>query len=156
MDPANRSISFQLKQGKNYYKCIHFIKCTCLFYLADYSDCCIFINSKFSGTNKFNVSLPASASIANVKEEAEKFTKIPASSQKLIINGKALTTLDDNRIITDCRIQDGTKVMVLGKKYDIEADVMYQKIIKIEENIISIQKKLSEVRRIITCTYCSA
>ena len=43
--------------------------------------------------------------------------------------------------------------MVLGKKYDIEADVMYQKIIKIEENIISIQKKLSEVRRIITGTY---
>ena len=43
--------------------------------------------------------------------------------------------------------------MVLGKKYDIEADVMYQKIIKIEENIISIQKKLSEVRWIATCTY---
>ena len=63
------------------------------------------------------------------------------------------TTLDDNKIITDCRIQDGTKVMVLGKKYDIEADVMYQKIIKIEENIISIQKKLSEVRRIITGSY---
>ena len=122
-------------------------------HLADYSDCCFLIKSNFSGTNKFNVSLPASASIANVKEEAEKFTKIPASSQKLIINGKALTTLDDNKIITDCRIQDGTKVMVLGKKYDIEADVMYQKIIKIEENIISIQKKLSEVRRIITGTY---
>ena len=72
-------------------------------------------------------------------------TKIPASTQKLIINGKALTSLDDNKIIADCRIQDGTKVMVLGKKYDIEADAMYQKIMKVEENIIAIQKKLSEV-----------
>ena len=36
--------------------------------------------------------------------------------------------------------------MVLGKKYDIDADVMYQKIIKVEENIVNIQKKLVEVR----------
>ena len=78
-------------------------------------------------------------------EEAEKLTKIPASSQKLIVNGKALTTLDHTKIITDCRIQDGTKVMVLGKKYDIDTDVMYQKIVKVEENIVGIQKKLSEV-----------
>ena len=54
--------------------------------------------------------------------EAEKLTGVPASSQKLIINGKALTSLDYNKPIGDCRIQDGTKVMVLGKKYDIEAD----------------------------------
>jgi len=113
MDPANRLLHFQLKQG----------------------------------TNKYNVSLPASAIIANVKEEAEKLTKIPAQGQKLIINGKALTTLDDTKIITDCRIQDGTKVMVLGKKYDIDADVMYQKIIKVEENIVNIQKKLVEVTK---------
>ena len=154
MDPANRSINFQLKQGKHYQKMfqLHIM----YFYLADYRDCCNLISFYNSGTNKFNVSLPASASIANVKEEAEKFTKIPASSQKLIINGKALTSLDDNKIITDCRIQDGTKIMVLGKKYDIEADVMYQKIIKVEENIISIQKKLSEVCRIMICTYCIA
>lgn len=113
MDPANRSINFQLRQG----------------------------------TNKFNVSLPASALISNVMEEAEKLTKIPASSQKLIVNGKALTTLDHTKIITDCRIQDGTKVMVLGKKYDIDTDVMYQKIVKVEENIVGIQKKLSEVTK---------
>ena len=103
------------------------------------------LSFKIIGTNKFNVSLPASSSIADVKEEAEKYTKIPASTQKLIINGKALTSLDDNKIISDCRIQDGTKVMVLGKKYDIEADAMYQKIMKVEENIIAIQRKLSEV-----------
>ena len=43
--------------------------------------------------------------------------------------------------------------MVLGKKYDIDADVMYQKIIKVEENIVNIQKKLVEVRIPVIQTY---
>ena len=79
-------------------------------------------------------------------QEAEKLTGVPASSQKLIINGKALTSLDHDKVMTDCRIQDGTKVMVLGKKYDVDSDKMYQEVLKVEQNIIQTQKKLSEVR----------
>ena len=78
-------------------------------------------------------------------QEAEKLTGVPACSQKLIINGKALTSLDHDKVMTDCRIQDGTKVMVLGKKYDVDSDKMYQEILKVEQNIIQTQKKLSEV-----------
>ena len=78
--------------------------------------------------------------------EAEKLTGVPASSQKIIINGKALTSLDHDKVMTDCRIQDGTKVMVLGKKYDMVSDKMYQEVLKIEENIMQTQKKLLEVR----------
>ena len=77
--------------------------------------------------------------------EAEKLTGVPASSQKLIINGKALTSLDYNKPIGHCRIQDGTKVMVLGKKYDIEADKMYQDVVKVEQKIADTQKKMTEV-----------
>ena len=78
-------------------------------------------------------------------QEAEKLTGVPPSSQKLIINGKALTSLDHDKVMTDCRIQDGTKVMVLGKKYDVDSDKMYQEVLKVEQNIIQTQKKLSEV-----------
>ena len=89
--------------------------------------------------------LPSSSLLSDVMQEAEKLTGVPACSQKLIINGKALTSLDHDKVMTDCRIQDGTKVMVLGKKYDVDSDKMYQEILKVEQNIIQTQKKLSEV-----------
>ena len=99
----------------------------------------------FSGTNKFNASLPASSLLSEVIKEAEKVTGVPSSSQKLIINGKALTSLDHNKLITECRIQDGTKIMVLGKRYDPESDSMYQKVVAVEQLVTEAQKKLSEV-----------
>ena len=78
-------------------------------------------------------------------EEAEKLTGVPTSSQKLIINGKALTSLDHTKQISDCRIQDGSKIMVLGKKYDVESDKLYQEVVKVEQSILETQKKLDEV-----------
>ena len=101
----------------------------------------------FSGTNKFNASLPASSLLSEVIKEAEKVTGVPSSSQKLIINGKALTSLDHNKLITECRIQDGTKIMVLGKRYDPESDSLYQKIVAVEQLATETQKKLSEVSK---------
>ena len=101
--------------------------------------------SYFLGTNKFNASLPASSLLSEVIKEAEKVTGVPSSSQKLIINGKALTSLDHNKLITECRIQDGTKIMVLGKRYDPESDSMYQKVVAVEQLVTEAQKKLSEV-----------
>ena len=101
----------------------------------------------FLGTNKFNASLPASSLLSEVIKEAEKVTGVPSSSQKLIINGKALTSLDHNKLITECRIQDGTKIMVLGKRYDPESDSLYQKIVAVEQLATETQKKLSEVSK---------
>ena len=103
--------------------------------------------STFLGTNKFNASLPASSLLSEVIKEAEKVTGVPSSSQKLIINGKALTSLDHNKLITECRIQDGTKIMVLGKRYDPESDSLYQKIVTVEQLATETQKKLSEVSK---------
>jgi len=104
------------------------------------------INFQFKhGSNKFNASLPASSLLSEVIKEAEKVTGVPSSSQKLIINGKALTSLDHNKLITECRIQDGTKIMVLGKRYDPESDSMYQKVVAVEQLVTEAQKKLSEV-----------
>ena len=99
----------------------------------------------FLGSNKFNASLPASSLLSEVIKEAEKVTGVPSSSQKLIINGKALTSLDHNKLITECRIQDGTKIMVLGKRYDPESDSIYQKVVAVEQLVTEAQKKLSEV-----------
>ena len=99
----------------------------------------------FLGSNKLNASLPASSLLSEVIKEAEKVTGVPSSSQKLIINGKALTSLDHNKLITECRIQDGTKIMVLGKRYDPESDSMYQKVVAVEQLVTEAQKKLSEV-----------
>ena len=83
--------------------------------------------------------------MSEVIKEAEKVTGVPSSSQKLIINGKALTSLDHNKLITECRIQDGTKIMVLGKRYDPESDSMYKKVVAVEQLVTEAQKKLSEV-----------
>ena len=89
--------------------------------------------------------MPGSSLLSDLMEEAEKITGVPSSSQKLIINGRALTSLDHPKPISECRIQDGSKIMVLGKKYDPSTDLMYQEVIKVEQRIIENQKKLSEV-----------
>ena len=94
---------------------------------------------------KHNVSLPVSSLLSDVMQEAETLTGVPVSSQKLIINGKALTSLDQTKQISECRIQDGTKIMVLGKRYDVDSDILYQEVLKVEQHIIETQKKLAEV-----------
>ena len=114
-------------------------------FLFIYLSYCNHVFIFISGTQKYNASLSASSLLSEVMTEAEKLTGVPASSQKLIINGKALTSLDYKKLIGDCRIQDGTKVMVLGKKYDIEADKMYQDVVKVEQKIADTQKKMTEV-----------
>ena len=78
-------------------------------------------------------------------EEAEKLTGVPCSSQKLIVGGKALTSLDHSKAISDCGIKDASKIMVLGKKYDMAKDPKYQQIINVEQKVVENEKKLQQV-----------
>ena len=47
---------------------------------------------------------------------AEAATGIPVTGQKLILNGRTLTSMDHDKTLFDCRVTNGCKLMVLGKR----------------------------------------
>ena len=63
-------------------------------------------------------------------------TGVPIKGQKLIVNGRALTSMDNDKRIPDCRISPGCKVMLLGKKHDPSQDEVYQKVLTIQKKTI--------------------
>ena len=48
---------------------------------------------------------------------AEEATGIPPSGQKLIINGRTLTSLDHDKTLHECRISNGCKLMVRVNRF---------------------------------------
>ena len=46
--------------------------------------------------------------------------------QKLILNGRALTSMDHGKSLKECGVINFSKVMVLGKRYDPEGDELYK------------------------------
>jgi len=77
--------------------------------------------------------------------QVAEMTGVPVQGQKLIVNGRALTSLDKEKRLSDCRISPGCKVMLLGKKHDPSQDALYQQVLSIQKKESADYNKLSQV-----------
>lgn len=103
-----------------------------------------------SGSTSHKVSVPKDGTtVGDLVAKTEALTGIPASGQKLIVRGKALTMQEHGSCsLADCGLSsDGVKIMVLGKKYDPESDQIYKQILLVEQQTLETFQKLGKVRR---------
>ena len=89
----------------------------------------------------------------DLMKEVEAKTGVPIDGQKIILNGKSMTSLDREKNLAELRFKDGCKVMVLGKKFDPQSDELYKKIVSVQENIFILAKKFAEVNLVIKTSY---
>ncbi|VDP34547.1 unnamed protein product [Soboliphyme baturini] len=76
----------------------------------------------FYKKEKYNVCLPLSASVDQLKTEVEKLTGVPPKMQKL--TGRTL--LREGSTLRECKLTSGSKVMLIGNKPDQIAKVNTQ------------------------------
>ena len=75
---------------------------------------CFFI---FVGTDKHSAEMTDSSTLMDLMKEVENKTGVPINGQKIIFNGKSMTSLDHEKNLSDLRFKDGCKVMILGKHF---------------------------------------
>ena len=75
----------------------------------------------------------------------EEKTGVPVEGQKLILNGKSLTSLQRDKSIEDLKFKDGAKVMVLGKRFDPETDLMFKEVEAVRAKSFAVAKRFAEV-----------
>jgi len=103
------------------------------------------------GSNKHEISTHTDATLEELMGHVAEVTGVPIKGQKLIVNGRALTSMDNEKRIPDCRISPGCKVMLLGKKHDPSQDEVYQKVLTIQKktildytNLLKVTEELNE------------
>ena len=100
-------------------------------------------------TATHEVRLVPEATIATLSDELQRLTGIPVSGQKLICCGKKLPTEQpDLGLVEGCGFRPGvgTKLMLLGKKYDPEGETCYKDIIAVETKAANLELKINEVK----------
>jgi hypothetical protein len=83
-------------------------------------------------------------------DAAEEATGVPKRNQKLILNGRTLTTLDHSRTLAECKLTNGCKVMVLGKRHDPLSDDAVRKVIELERDHDACEARLKAVQTELT------
>ena len=99
----------------------------------------------FSGSEKHDSEILDGCKLIDLMKDIEVKTGVPVGGQKLILNGKSLTSLDREKSLNELKFKDGSKVMVLGKKFDPQSDELYKAIVAIQEKSFSLAKKCAEV-----------
>ena len=100
----------------------------------------------FSGRNKHIVEVPLDSQLSVLMSKVEEITGIPSAGQKLICQAKTLTVNNPElTTLKDLNLVNGSKVMVLGRKFDPEQDESYKQILAIEKRTLDIMQKFAEV-----------
>jgi len=97
------------------------------------------------GSAKIPVSISEGSTLSELMEVVAKETDVPSARQKLILNGRALTSMDHEKSLQECGVINFSKIMVLGKRYDPEEDELYKQIENVEKKSLEIDAKLAEV-----------
>eukprot|EP00092_Neocalanus_flemingeri_P033851 GFUD01036812.1.p1 GENE.GFUD01036812.1~~GFUD01036812.1.p1 ORF type:complete len:203 (+),score=39.63 GFUD01036812.1:44-652(+) len=103
------------------------------------------IRGKHNNTT-YDIKFPEEATIQDLGEKVHELTGVPISGQKLICCGKQLpkdlkVTLKEAGFKTGI----GSKLMILGKKYDPENEDDYKQIVELENKSKNIEHKVDEV-----------
>lgn len=97
------------------------------------------------GTDKHDAEIQDGCKLIDLMKDIELMTGVPVGGQKLILNGKSLTSLDREKSLDELRFKEGSKVMVLGKKFDPQSDELYKAIVAVQEKSFALAKKFAEV-----------
>jgi len=97
------------------------------------------------GKNKHQISISATASLADLMTQVEECTGVPQSGQKLIHQAKTLTAFPGSTTLVNCNLINGSKVMVLGRKNDPEKDESYQRIVVIDKKVMETAQRFLEL-----------
>ncbi|XP_030844918.1 BAG family molecular chaperone regulator 1-like isoform X3 [Strongylocentrotus purpuratus] len=95
------------------------------------------------GPDKHCVSLPGAATVGDLSLKLEELTAVPVGGQKIINRGKTLMNHDLN--VTEAGIRNGSKLMLIGKKFNPEEDENYKQIVEARKKIDSLAKKQSGI-----------
>lgn len=95
------------------------------------------------GPDKHCVSLPGAATVGDLSLKLEELTAVPVGGQKIINRGKTLMNHDVN--VTEAGIRNGSKLMLIGKKFNPEEDENYKQIVEAKKKIDSLAKKQSGI-----------
>ena len=82
--------------------------------------------------------------LTDLLKAVEEATGVPASGQKLILNGRALTSMDHEKSLRECGVANFAKIMVLGKKFDPEGDEIMRQIKEVEKKSLEVDARLAE------------
>ena len=91
------------------------------------------------GAKKHVISVGEENSVNALMETVEEKTQIKQLNQKLIFKGVTLTKEPD-KLLTDFGIKNGSKIMVIGKKYDSEEEAALNIFRNIEIDIAKLSK----------------
>ncbi|ELT97930.1 hypothetical protein CAPTEDRAFT_198450 [Capitella teleta] len=103
------------------------------------------------GGKKYSINLSAlsgsigdTLQVQHLAQEVERLTQVPVKGQKLIHKGKSLT--DQTKEVSSLGLQNGSKIMVIGKRFDIEEDEMMMRMRVIEKDVNTQSNKLTQIR----------
>jgi len=99
------------------------------------------------GNSKYELATRTDVTLVDLMVQIEELSGVPVSGQKLIVNGRSLTSLDQSKSLSDCRISPGCKVMLLGKKHDPTKDQLYQSLMEIEQKTIQNHNQLIQLMK---------
>lgn len=102
------------------------------------------------GPEKHDVDLASSSTLSELMNVIEENIGVPVEGQKIILSGKSLTSLDREKSLTDLRFKDGSKVMILGKRFDPQSDEMYKKVEDVREKSFAVTKRIVEISKDVT------
>jgi len=92
----------------------------------------------------YDLEFAEDATIQNLGEKILELTGVPISGQKLICSGRQLTK-DMAVTLAEAGLKTGSKVMILGKKYDPEQEESYKEILELEKKCKNVERKMLEV-----------
>ena len=81
-----------------------------------------------AGSAKHLVDIDDGSVLSDLMGHVELMTGVPTTGQKLVLNGKALTSLDHGKTLRECKVTNNCKIMVLGKRFDPQADQLYKQV----------------------------
>uniref|UniRef100_X1Z3Y4 Ubiquitin-like domain-containing protein n=1 Tax=Capitella teleta TaxID=283909 RepID=X1Z3Y4_CAPTE len=79
--------------------------------------------------------------VQHLAQEVERLTQVPVKGQKLIHKGKS----DQTKEISSLGLQNESKIMVIGKRFDNEEDEMMMRMHVIEKDVNTQFNKLTQI-----------
>ncbi|XP_040573678.1 BAG family molecular chaperone regulator 1 isoform X2 [Lepeophtheirus salmonis] len=100
------------------------------------------------GTTKYPLEVSPDYQLCDLKEEAQRLTGVPVAQQKLILNGQTLVADPDyeNKTLKEYSLRNGSRVMILGKRFDASKDPNLADILQIEKSVNALEKDFGIIR----------
>eukprot|EP00090_Calanus_glacialis_P004706 TRINITY_DN13542_c0_g1_i1.p1 TRINITY_DN13542_c0_g1~~TRINITY_DN13542_c0_g1_i1.p1 ORF type:complete len:115 (+),score=41.86 TRINITY_DN13542_c0_g1_i1:45-389(+) len=105
----------------------------------------LLIRAKHNIAN-YDLKFAEEATMQDLGEKILELTGVPISGQKLICSGKQLPK-DLKVTLKEAGLKTGSKLMILGKRYDPEQEEAYREILELEKKCKSIENRMEEVSK---------